>query len=72
MVWTHWGRKNNNVVKKIGKIREKGNYRGGRLKKKWMEIIRKDKRACRINEDMVRDKEQWRGMIQVAYPIYVG
>lgn len=34
-----------------------------------MEIIRKDMRACRVDKDMIRNKEQWRGMIQVVYQL---
>lgn len=45
------------IVKKIGKIRVEGNRRvRGRPKKKWMEVVGEDTRACGVDKDTVRDR----------------
>lgn len=39
-----------------------------RLKKKWMEFIKEDTRACGVDEDMIRVREKCRKKIRVADP----
>lgn len=41
----------------MSKIRVEGNGRRGRPKKKRIEIIRENTKACRVDEGMVRDRE---------------
>lgn len=56
------------MAKKIDEIKINGNHGRGKSKKKWMEVIRKDMKACSVDEDMVIDKEERRGNILVADP----
>lgn len=56
------------MAKKIDEIKINGNQGRGKSKKKWMEVIRKDMKACSVNEDMVSNKEEGRGKIWVADP----
>lgn len=52
---------NDDAVKTIGEIRIEGNRGRGRgPKKKRMEVITEDMRACGVGEDVVRDKDGWR------------
>lgn len=44
---------NDNIIKKIGDIRIEGNPERGRLKKKQMEIIRKDIKAQGVDENII-------------------
>lgn len=42
-----------------------------RPKKKCMKVIRKDMKARRVDEDMVRDREGYKEKIRVAVPTYI-
>lgn len=36
-----------------------------------MVIIRKEVKACRVDDDMVKNWEGWREIMQIASPVYV-
>lgn len=52
------GKKNDNKVKKIDEMRVEGNWERVRPKRKWMEVIRENIRACGVDEYMIRDRER--------------
>lgn len=47
-------RRNND---EIGERRIQRNQKWDRLKKKWMEVIRENMRACSVNKEMVKNKK---------------
>lgn len=65
-------RNNDDIVKKICEIRVDGNRGRGSPKLKWMRVIAKEMKACKIYENMVKDREEWRKIIQVVDPTWVG
>lgn len=58
-------KKNHEIVKKINEIKVQGNQRKDRPKK-WLKVIREDIMTCDVDEDMVKDRERWRGRIQIV------
>lgn len=59
-------------VKKDKSEKEKENRERDRLKKKWMEVIRKDLRICGVDENMVIVKERRKTKIRVSDPYMLG
>lgn len=43
-------------IKKIDEIIVAGNRGRGKPNKKWIKIIEEDMRACKVNENMVREE----------------
>lgn len=50
-------KKNEDIVRKMGEIRVEVNWRRGRLKNKWLEILKEDIRSCGVDENIVRDRK---------------
>lgn len=50
-------RNNDDIIKKMDEIKVERNRERDRLKKKWMEVIKKDIKACRV-DDVYGDRER--------------
>ena len=40
----------------------------GKLKRKWMEVVKIDLKKCNLSEDLAQDRSKWRNIIHIANP----
>lgn len=62
-------RKINGSIVDVGEIRVKKSLGKSRSKRKRMNVIEKNMRACELNENMVWNRERWREEIRVVNPL---